>query len=171
MAIERILLPTDFSELSMRAARTARELAQVSGATVHVIHVWRLVEIALPTPEVGVLLRKVPPDQAALQIAVDEFALRYLAAPGVSIVTVLREGEPVREIVRYAKAERIDRIVIGRVVGTHACGILRRLLHGSVSKSVMENAPCAVAMVPPAVALSSANDGDRDMQPVFTTAS
>lgn len=167
MAIERILLPTDFSELSMRAARTARELAQVSGATMHVIHVWRWVEIALPTPEVGVLLRKVPPDQAALRISLDEFALRYLAAPGVSIVTALREGEPVREIVRYAKAERIDRIVIG----THAGGILRRLLHGSVSKSVMENAPCAVAMVPPAVALSSANDGGRDVEPVFTPAS
>jgi nucleotide-binding universal stress UspA family protein len=149
VAIERILLPTDFSESSVRAARVARELAEVSGATVHVLHVWRLVQIALPAPEIGALLRKVPPDTAALRRALDEFAQRHLSTAGVSFVTVLRRGKTAREIVRYARASRIDRIVIG----THGRGIMRRVVHGSVSKSVLEQAPCAVLMVPPAVAL------------------
>ena len=167
MAIQRILLPTDLSELSVRAARVARELAQIGGATVHVLHVFQTVKVALPGPEVGVLLRKVPPDEAVLQTAVDEFARRYLATAGVSVVTALRRGKPAREIVRYAKAEQIDRIVIG----TNARGIVRRILHGSVTNSVLEHAPCAVVMVPPTVPLPGRDEDQRGMVPAVAPAS
>lgn len=44
---------------------------------------------------------------------------------------------------------QIDRIV----TGTRAGGIVRRVFHGSVSKSVLEHAPCAVVIVPPIASL------------------
>ena len=151
MMIERILLPTDFSELSVRAARVARSLAKVTGATVHLLHVCTPVEVALPCPEVGVLLMKCPPDETDVRNALSNFARRYVEDDGVQVVTAIAKGKPAREIARYAKEARIDRIVIG----THARGIVQRILHGSVSKSVLEHSPCAVVMVPPVAALPS----------------
>lgn len=145
MKLERILLPTDFSELSERAADIACSLAQANAATVHVIHVGRPVEIALEVPEIGILRRKVPPDEAVIKKRLDEFAQKQLGDFGVSVRTVVASGKPADAIVRYAREERIDRIIIA----THATGLLRRVFHGSVGKSVLEQAPCPVVMVPP----------------------
>lgn len=147
MRLDRILLPTDFSEATLRAADIACSLAQVTGATVHVMHVGQPVEIAIKAPEIGVLRRKVPPDEGVLQRRLDEFAQKHLGDYGVSAVTVVARGKPADAIVRYAREARIDRIIIA----THAAGLLRRILHGSVSKSVLEHAPCPVVMVPPPI--------------------
>jgi nucleotide-binding universal stress UspA family protein len=145
MKLQRMLLPTDFSELSERAADLARPMAQASGATVHVLHVCEPVEIALEVPEIGVLRRKVPPDKTALRRKLEEFARQHVADFGIPAITVLASGKPGRQIARYARDAWIDRIVIG----THAQGIIRQIIHGSVSKFVLEHAPCAVLMVPP----------------------
>ncbi|MBN1611961.1 MAG: universal stress protein [Polyangiaceae bacterium] len=144
MKLERILLPTDYSELSGRAARVARWLAQMSGATVHVLHVCQPVEVALTVPEAGVLRRREPPDKAACQEQVEAFARRHFGDSGVPFVTALADGKRAREIVRYAREARVDRIVIG----TRGRGLLRRLTRGSVSGSVLEHAPCVVVVVP-----------------------
>lgn len=145
MKLERILLPTDFSEDSLRAADIARSLAQATGATVHVIHVGQPVDITLEVPEIGVLRRKMPPDEVKLKRRLDEFARSYLGDSGVAVTTVIAHGKPASAIANYAQEAHIDRIIIA----THADGLLRRLLHGSVSKSVLEQAHCPVVMVPP----------------------
>lgn len=53
-------------------------------------------------------------------------------------------GGPVDAITSYARQEDIDLIILG----THGRGLVSRVFMGSVSKSVMENAPCPVLMVP-----------------------
>lgn len=161
MAIDRILLPVDFSELSIHAAEMACSMAQANDATVHVLHVLQPVEIAIPTPEVGFLVRKVAPDEPAIARRLDAFARDYLIDHGVRVVTVLARGKPAREIARYAQEADIDEIVIG----THARGIARRLVHGSVSKSVLEHASCAVTMVPPRTVTVS-GETVPELQPV-----
>lgn len=161
MTIDRILLPVDFSELSIHAAEMACSMAQANDATVYVLHVLQPVELAIPTPEVGFLVRKVPPDEGALARQLDAFARDYLIDHGVRVVTVLARGKPAREIARYAREADIDEIVIG----THAHGIARRLVHGSVSKSVLEHASCAVTMVPPQTAARVAQP-PPELQPV-----
>lgn len=152
MKLERILVPTDFSEFSALAAGLARPLALASGATVHVIHVRVPVEAAFEVPEIGVLLRKLPPDDEVLQQQLDAFADLHFARYRVPVVTVLADGKPAPAIAQYARAAQVGRIVIG----THASGIMKRLLRGSVSKSLLEYAPCAVLMVPPT---ADAGDG------------
>lgn len=145
LKLERILVPTDFSELSANAADVACDLAQVTGATIHLAHVARPVEVAFEVPEIGVLRRRVPPDEAVLKERLAEFARQHFAAAGVPVVAAILSGRPARALARYAHTARIDRIIIG----THADGILRRLTHGSVSKFILEHAPCPVVMVPP----------------------
>lgn len=145
MKLARILMPTDFSELSRRAAPVARALAQASGATVHVLHVAQPVEQWLELPEAGVLRRRVPPDARTLRARLADYGQDNLGDFGVPYETVLRDGRPAVAIARYAHEARADRIIIA----THGDGLLRHLLHGSVSKSVLEHAGCPVVMVPP----------------------
>ena len=56
---------------------------------------------------------------------------------------VVRLGSPFTEIVRYAKAENIDLIVMG----THGRGMIAHLLMGSVAERVVRTAPCPVLTV------------------------
>lgn len=149
MAAANILLPTDFTECSVRAARVARELVQVSGASVHLLYVWHAVQIAIPAPEVGVAATSAARHRRAAECAGRVRGQRHLAAAGVSIMSVLRAGQPPREIVRYATAARVDRIIMA----TRGRGILHRILGRSVSHFVLNRAPCAVVVVPPVVAL------------------
>ena len=147
MKLEQILLPTGFSATTLRAADIAHSLAHTTGAAVHVIHVGQPVEITLEVPEIGILRRKTPPDEVVLKRQLNEFTKKHLGDFGVPIVTVVAHGEPAAAIAQHAQEARIDRIIIA----THAAGLLRRILHGSVSKYVLEHAPCPVVMVPPPV--------------------
>ena len=52
-------------------------------------------------------------------------------------------GHPFVEIIRYAKANEIDLIVIG----THGRGPVKHLLLGSVAEKVVRKAPCPVLTV------------------------
>ncbi|WP_331236146.1 universal stress protein [Natronorarus salvus] len=58
----------------------------------------------------------------------------------VSLETVLETGQPAEEIIRYAKANDIDHIVIG----SHGRSGLSRILLGSVAERVLRNAPVSV---------------------------
>ena len=57
--------------------------------------------------------------------------------------TELRTGSPFVEIVRYARDERIDLIVLG----THGRGPIAHMLLGSVAERVVRKAPCPVLTV------------------------
>lgn len=147
MVLEHILVPTDFSELSRRAVPIARALANMTGAAVHLLHVVQLVEIALEVPEAGILRRKVPADCAELERRLAELGDAEFGRAGVPFVTAIRNGDPARAIAKYAREIGADRIIIG----THGDGVLRQLFRGSVSKTVLEHAPCPVVMVPPPI--------------------
>ncbi|HEV2132182.1 MAG TPA: universal stress protein [Longimicrobiaceae bacterium] len=54
------------------------------------------------------------------------------------------EGDAVREIVRIAREEGADYLV----VGTQAHGVLRELVVGSTTHEILRHAPCPVVVVP-----------------------
>jgi nucleotide-binding universal stress UspA family protein len=123
------LLPTDFSEASDGAARVARDLAGETGAILHVVHV---------VPPVT------DPANAAERLA----DVGRQLADGRRIETALLSGRIAHEIVRYARARRIDLIVLG----THGRTGFSRAILGSVAEAVVRLAPCLVLTVPPGVA-------------------
>lgn len=144
MAIRRILLPTDFSELAQAAAVVAREFADSHTATLHVLHVIEPVMPSVANSTLSTSATILTPDESELRQELNAFVREHLPGSGVPVLRVLRAVSPVDAITRYVHEENIDLIVIG----THARGILRRLVHGSISKSVMERAGCPVLMVP-----------------------
>jgi nucleotide-binding universal stress UspA family protein len=70
-------------------------------------------------------------------------AAERVAAPGLTVETVVREGDPRSAIVDDADAWGADLIV----VGSHGRTGLERLVLGSVAQSVVAHAHCSVEVV------------------------
>jgi nucleotide-binding universal stress UspA family protein len=128
----RILVPTDFTELSSRAVDWAIELAASVGASVTVMHAYSIPVVGfpdgalMPTAQVATDLGRAA--QAGLNAAVEGRRNR-----GVPLETVLREGEAWEEIMSVADAIDADLIVIG----SHGRHGLARFLLGSVAEHVI----------------------------------
>jgi nucleotide-binding universal stress UspA family protein len=120
----QILVATDFSDEAEAALREAVDHARRVGAHLHILHVLSPGEI-----EVTRLLA----DAAAL------------AGSGVGVTVASTAGDPAEEILRYARAHAVDRIV----VGTHGRTGFRHALLGSVAERVLRGAACPVLVVPP----------------------
>jgi nucleotide-binding universal stress UspA family protein len=144
MRFKHILLPTDFSELAQHAACYARYLAETSQAALHVLHVRTSVLTPGPAPELGMGVDVFVPDEAELQSSLDRFIAEHLGGTTAPLIAQLLIGSPAGQIAEYARTADIDLIVIG----THARGLVNRILLGSVSKTVLESAHCPVLMVP-----------------------
>jgi nucleotide-binding universal stress UspA family protein len=144
IALERILIPTDFSEPSDVALTYGLELARAFRATAIVIHVVkdRFARvfgdgIVVSTPE--------------LQADHENSARRRLDVllhgghrdlPEVQ-TTVIVSSAPADAIAGYARDADIDLIVIG----THGRGGMAHFLLGSVAERVVRIAPCPVLTV------------------------
>lgn len=68
-----------------------------------------------------------------------------LTEAGLKCSRLIREGHPSREVVRAAKKQAVDLVV----VGSHGLGGVKRFLLGSVSDQVLAYANCSVLIVRP----------------------
>lgn len=141
--VTRILLPTDFSELSSHATRYACALADQFGAELHVLHVYE--RMLIPESSVGV-------DWALVLAEAKQSAEKQMTnvldatwGDGHAVVKAFIEGAPFVEIVRYAREHDIDLIVLG----THGRTGLAHMLLGSVAEKVVRKASCPVLTVRP----------------------
>lgn len=143
--LHKILLPTDFSEYSAAAKSYACELAAKFGAELHLLHTLEH-QYSL-TPEFG--LGFASPTQISESKVAAEKALSGLLDSGWAanqkVIYRVIDGSPKAEIVRYARAENIDLIVIS----THGRTGLAHMLIGSVAESVVRTAACPVLTVRP----------------------
>lgn len=150
--IQRILITTAFKELSFHASPYAAMLARVHDAQIHVIHVASVTPVmispGLASPGMPVTSEVVgpAPDEVREEARglMQQFVHEHLGDVPERVVQAVLLGEPVSEIVRYAVENKIDMIVMG----THGDGLLRRIVFGSISKKVLEYAPCPVLLVP-----------------------
>jgi nucleotide-binding universal stress UspA family protein len=137
-----ILLATDGSPSATLATRTAIELAQATGAPLHVVTAW-----SIPVSAYGYAPLLIVPEVEAAEREKAEQALaravEQAEAAGVTATSALREGEPVHEICAAARETRASLVV----VGAHGWGVVRRLVFGSVSTGVLHRAPCPVLVV------------------------
>ncbi len=139
-SLKRILFPTDFSDTAACSLDYASGLASRFGARLHVLHV-------VPDPmsqdwagEAGGISF---PDLRETWIAEAERRLGELSLSGVETQRATRVGHAFVEIVRYARENDIDLIVMG----THGRGAVSHMLLGSVAEKVVRKAPCPVLTV------------------------
>jgi nucleotide-binding universal stress UspA family protein len=143
--IQRVLLPTDFSAYSATATKYACELATKFDAELHLLHT---LEIHLSsTPDFGMGL-DLPKYIKESFVAAEKSLTRVLDpqwSAGRKVVHAVIEGSAKVEIVRYARKNDIDVIVLA----THGRTGLAHIIIGSVAEAVVRTAPCPVLTVRP----------------------
>lgn len=146
MNVQRILFPTDFSEQSQAAEKSACDLADQFRAELHVLHVLHDLFLTMPQTAAALLI---PPKALEDVINYAEAEIQKFPpsswASGKQVVRVVRIGTTHDTIVQYAKENAIDMIVIG----THGRTGLSHVLLGSVAERVVQHAPCSVLTVRP----------------------
>ncbi len=139
----RILVPTDGSDLSIKAGRLAVRLAATQGA--HLIFVYVVDEVVAGrlADASGQKAHQVRSDLEQNGQRYLDYLSRLAAEANLACGEVIRRGEPYQEITALAQEQKVDLIVIGQA-GNRG---LRRVLTGSVSEWVIEHAACPVLVV------------------------
>jgi nucleotide-binding universal stress UspA family protein len=139
--VEKILAPTDLSELSRVGLEYSLELARGWGAEVTVYHVANAAELAsYKAGSLEDLLAK--HRQNLSQFLNDHFAQLL---PLVEVHEKVEIGSPATNIIDEAERQGSDLIVMS----THGRTGLAHVLMGSVTEQVVRNAACPVFSVHP----------------------
>jgi nucleotide-binding universal stress UspA family protein len=140
---KRILLAYDGSLSGQKALLDCRDIAQWSGAALTLTAVMPLQRQVVAAE--GVIYEKsiVEQDREKYQGILNDGLYRLVEA-GYEATGELLYGETVDEIARYAKQMDADLIVVGH---KHLDGWAARWWRGSVSKSLIAQAPCSVLVV------------------------
>ncbi len=134
MKAKKILFPTDFSHTGDAALAMATALARDTGATLLIVHAEEA-----PTAYGGGELYYGIPEPATEDLRKMLHQIKP-ADPAVPFEHRLITGDPAHAVVRLAKDENVDMIVIG----THGRTGLSRMLMGSVAEAIVRRAECPV---------------------------
>ena len=151
----QILVALDGSELAEKALPVARNLANSSGGTIHLIQAVsrqpeleaaqstgdfnpQLVEVSLDLAR-----RLIETRQTRGQEYLDRVAAELTNA-GLKVETVILEGAADEQMISYSREHGVDLIVIS----THGYGGVKRLLLGSVTDRVIRSCEVPVLVIP-----------------------
>lgn len=138
--IRRLLLATDLSKASDRATDEAIRLAVESGAMLVILSVVDPRRLRLPS---GRFLRRIDQERSRIEAGARMLADQARSA-GARATFLVWEGDPAEVILAASEAEDVDVVILG----SHRRGLLGRLMLGSMSTQVSEQARCPVLVVP-----------------------
>ena len=143
VVFKEIVVPTDFSEHSLRALDYAVEIAERFGSDLKIIYV---IEPLLQAADVSWTsvdfeqLNQTHKASAEKQLAQ---LVEERLPEGLGVGTEILFGKPFVEILKYARRENADLIVIG----SRGLSGLKHLLVGSIASRVVQRAHCPVMTV------------------------
>lgn len=138
--LKRVLAPTDFSQFSAEATKYACAFVERFGSELHVIHV-STIDTEFGPQFLPDYIEQFQQEEDEALAAVPDVEW----TEGQSVVRTRVSGTPFLEIIRYAKQNDIDMIVMG----THGHSGLAHMLMGSVAEKVVRKSPCPVLTVRP----------------------
>jgi nucleotide-binding universal stress UspA family protein len=144
--IKNILLPTDFSTLSLSAARYAIDIAKQYNARIHFLNVLEKTPPILAIHSLDLSEEKIIKSiNEDAQISLKNALGKINKDNSVEIIPVIQKGIDFEIIIDYCEKNHIDLIVIA----THGrTGILHTLI-GSVAEKVVRYAKCPVLVITP----------------------
>jgi nucleotide-binding universal stress UspA family protein len=140
LPIKTILCPTDFSEPSLDAVKTASELAIHFAADLCLAYVVPTIPLPTSDPAYDFELpeyEKILHDDAVKKLRDLQGEVR---TSELSVRAVVGHGQAADEIVIIAEKEKADLIVIA----THGSTGLRHFVFGSVAEKVVRTSSCPV---------------------------
>ena len=143
ITLKKIMVATDFSPHSEVAINYATEFSKTFGAEILLASIVEEPSLMAELPPMGEAY--FPPNLAEMQQQSAEKALqRKIEEHGLSNArTIVTVGTPFVEIVRIAREEEVDLLIIG----THGRGAIAHMLLGSVAEKIVRKAPCPVLTV------------------------
>ena len=142
--IKSILVPTDFSDLSLAAMEYAKSFSIIFNTRIYMIHVVDNVPtLAFHTVDIN--------SETALKNAIDKASIDLNEFMNTkfpqehNIVLVVRRGEVYSEIIKFGQEEKIDLIVMA----THGRTGLAHVFLGSVAEKVVRHSAVPVLTVKP----------------------
>jgi nucleotide-binding universal stress UspA family protein len=139
-SLAKVLLPVDFSERSLGAARYARAFALHFHSEILLVHVLAPLYSDIGGMEVSgsMLLDVYRSRTEGTQKELERFSDAHLA--GLNVRRLLLHGEPSSQIVEVAHNEAVGLIAMP----THGYGPFRRFILGSNTAKVLHDAECPV---------------------------
>ena len=146
---KKIMIATDGSDCSNLAIDKGIELARLSGGTVYAVYVMSTAYLfdmdggaysSVGTNPYWASIRKALKNQG--QQAVD-YIKCLVEAKGINVKSVLLEGNPSDELIRYADEEKMDIVIMGTLGKTG----LDRILLGSVAGNLVRHTKVSVMVV------------------------
>jgi nucleotide-binding universal stress UspA family protein len=140
LKLNKIMVPTDFSEASKQSLPYADALARKFSATVTLVYVVPA-QAAAEFSRAGIVLE----EKVALEKVTEslrQFRAKELSA-SLPVETLLREGVPYVEINNAAKELGTDLIILS----THGRTGLKHFFLGSTAERVAHRAPCPVLTI------------------------
>ncbi len=145
--LQRILVPTDFSENAEQAFLHAATIARWSGAELLVLHiVEKFMDHSLVYSDVWPFQKPVRQYYRELEERTGERLteeVRKSVGEGVRFRVHVATGSPAPEILAVAERESVDLIVIA----THGRGGIAQALLGSTTDRVLRKARCPVLVI------------------------
>jgi nucleotide-binding universal stress UspA family protein len=148
IALNHILLATDFSEASKTALRYACNLARSYGSTLFVAHV------VPPEPYLAVPMEPIPVDLDIFWNREKENMAEFVSAKVLEEIpheNILQRGELWDVISTVIDRNNVDLVI----AGTHGRKGLKKMVLGSVAEKIYRQAKCPVLTVRPEVAETS----------------
>ena len=139
--MQKILVPTDFSQNALKAIGYAAEIAKKSGATIFLLHVIEPT-LNMATMQADSSGKKVVKARTAkLNLSLKSIADVY---PDIKVIPYLTGSAVIPSILEYAEKEMIDMIIMG----TKGATGLKKLFMGSVAAGVIGKTNIPVLTVP-----------------------
>ena len=140
----KILVGVDGSAFSEKSLKSAVDLAKTYHGRLIILHVLLRRFYAVTPSEAGVLATTVFVKEIEAEgKEIMEKAESFVKGEGVDYECKVVQGVPAEEIIRVAKSEKVDLIVIG----SRGLTEVRAFLLGSVSDKVSHHAKCPVLIV------------------------
>lgn len=148
--IKKVLVVTDGSKCSQYTCEYFGGFPLPAGTNLYIMHVVIPVRVTYPIEPAGLAL---PAISAEDEVRLNqentlrgqeylEIALHQLGNPS-NTKLILKTGEPIDQILSYIKSEQIDLLVCG----SRGTGNLAGWILGSISRELVQQAPCSVLVV------------------------
>lgn len=136
-----ILVPVDGSDNSYRALDSALLLSEKLGSNITVVNMLEQVPITHIESEklLSELLEAYRKENQEILSKCSKIATEK----GLSIKTILLQGNPASVILDYRKKEKFDLLIMG----SRGLGKFKQLILGSVSSKIVHHSPCAVLLI------------------------
>lgn len=141
---KNILVGYDGSDASTKALDRAISIAKLTGGKVHIVGVVKPLDfgyIDYVSPEEIDVYEK---EEISKEEKLLKKAIEKVRQENLETVYKILEGDPAEELMSYADENNIDLIVVGR----KGAGMLKRILMGSTSLSLVKYANQEVLVVP-----------------------